>query len=434
MRKTALLIGTLLLGLAACQSTSPDSASSTPLNPGVEPTATGETSSSPTLEATPLPTASQLSGEIVCGSLDESARSYYNRAMGLQKTGEWDKAKMLYERAIEADPGYCDAMDNLGLMLRQQGDLQGAVEWYLRSIEIAPHNTIARRNLAVAYGYQGKTDLAANQYKQIIAIDPGNPEGYFGLAGIFLDQERYAEAVPYYEEAARLYESSGSFWAHDAYHGLGIAMAELDQCKEAVSNLKRVYDEYIYDAQVNYYLGYCYLDDTISDPSLAEQYLVRSAFLGMELPQEIWDTLPHLDLQLADDLRVIYAYFGIFELDDQGSFFFPTDQVPYREGLEYGWIMILDSTRGSVCWREEYELPAPPRSWGTVETGGDTTIAKDGRTATTEFCQDAADQVLGNSWILQNGDPLGPHEMRIYVDGVPVRTFEFVVGLSGESS
>jgi len=434
MRKITLLIGTLLLGLAACQQIGSETATSAPSSPAIASSVALETLAISTQEATPLPTTSQSSGEIVCSSLDEGARSDYSRATSLQQSGEWEEAKLLYERAIAADPGYCDAMDNLGLLLRQQGDLQGAIDWYLRSIDVAPQNTIARMNLAVAYDYQGKADLAAEQYEQIIAIDPATPEGFYGLAGIYLNQERYAQAVPYYREAARLYEEIGSFWAHDAYHGLGIALAELAQCAEAVENLELVYDEFIYDAQVNYYLGICYLDETISDPTLAEKYLVRSAFLGMELPQEIWDTLPHLDLQVADDLRVTYAYFGIFELADQDSFFFPTDQVPYREGLEYGWLMILETTRASICWREEYELPAPPRSWGSIEAGGDTTISEDGRTATTEICQDTADKVIGNSWILQNGDPLGPHEMRIYVESVPVKTFEFVLGLKGESS
>jgi len=434
MRKITLLIGTLLLGLAACQQIGSETATSTLSIPATASSVVLDTLSGSTQEATPLPTTSQSSGEIVCSSVNEGARSDYSRATSLQQSGEWEEAKLLYERAIEADPGYCDAMDNLGLILRQQGDLEGAIDWYLRSIEVAPHNTIARMNLAVAYDYQGKADLAAEQYEQIIAIDPANPEGFYGLAGIYLNQERYVQAVPYYREAARLYEESGSFWAHDAYHGLGIALAELGQCAEAVENLERVYDEFIYDAQVNYYLGFCYLDETISDPTLAEQYLVRSAFLGMVLPQEIWDILPHLDLQVADDLRVTYAYFGIFEIADQDSFFFPTNQVPYREGLEYGWLMILETTRASICWREEYQLPDQPRSWGSVEAGGDTTISADGRTATTEICQDATDMVIGNSWILLNGDPLGAHELRIFIEGMPVKTFEFVVGATGESS
>ena len=74
-----------------------------------------------------------------------------------------------------------EAMDNLGLILRQEGNLKGPIDWYLRSIDLAPHNTVARQNLAVAYSHQGITDLEMGQYELIIEIDPINPEGYYGL-------------------------------------------------------------------------------------------------------------------------------------------------------------------------------------------------------------------------------------------------------------
>ena len=79
-------------------------------------------------------------------------------------------------------------------------------------------------------------------------------------------------------------------------------------------------------------------------------------------------------------------------------------------------------------------LPAPPRSWGSVEAEGYTTLAADGRTAVTDFRSELLKPFVGNSWILENGDPLGVHAMRIYVKGEYVTTFEFVVGVIGESS
>ena len=88
-----------------------------------------------------------------------TSTGYFNRGLNLQMIGNLEEAKVLYEQAIEVDPWFCDAMDNLGLILRQEGDLAGAVDWYLRSIEIAPHNCVARQNLAVAYSHQGKTAL-----------------------------------------------------------------------------------------------------------------------------------------------------------------------------------------------------------------------------------------------------------------------------------
>jgi tetratricopeptide (TPR) repeat protein len=380
-----------------------------------------------------LATTSQMSADVVCGTLDDSAAGYYTRGLNLQMIGNFDEAKELYLQAIELDPGYCDAMDNLGVILRQEGDLKGAIEWYRRSIDLAPHNTVARQNLAVAYSHQGKTDFEMEQYELIIEIDPINPEGYYGLAGIYMREGSFEKAVPLYEKAAEYYDVNGSVWARDAYYGLGISLAGMGRCVEAVETLEGIYDEFIYDAWVNYHLGYCYLDARITDPELAELYLVRSAFLGMELPEEVWEFLPRFDFRIEDDLWITYGYFGIIVPDDQGGFFFPTSQVPYREGIEYGWMMLIDTTRGSVRWQEEFELPVPSQTWGTIE-GGFTTISADGLTAMTEIQTELVEPVIGNSWLLERGDPLGTHEMRIYVEGEYVTTFEFEVGLSGESS
>ena len=429
----ALLVAVILL--SGCGAKVVISATAVP--PTAAPTSTPSIEPTPTagLEAAEEATiTSQLQAGLVCGSQDPQAIEYYNRAHQLQLQGDLQGAVPLYQRSIEFDPVYCDAMDNLGLILRQQGDVQGAIEWYLRSIDIAPDNSVARMNLAVAYNQQGRTSLAIEQYREIIARDPHNPEGYYGLAGIYQDQGKYEEAVPLYRQAVRWYEESGSYWVSDAYHGLGLALAALNRCPEAVETLGRVYDQFMYDPWVNYAIGACYLGEALNDPERADLYIARASFLGFELPEEIWGYLPSWDLQVGEDLGLVYGYFGLFEYGSEGPFFFPTLDVPYRDGLEYGWVIFLNTTHETVCWREEYEMPAPPRSWGDVEADGETTISEDGRTATTEFCQAAGDQIIGNSWVLTNGDPLGEHEIRIYVEGQSVTTFDFFVGLEGDGS
>jgi hypothetical protein len=66
---------------------------------------------------------------------------------------------------------------------------------------------------------------------------------------------------------------------------------------------------------------------------------------GMYLPLEEQDFLFCNDLQISDDLFLTHGYSSMFELDSQGGFFFPTAEVPYQEGLEYGWMLFLETTR-----------------------------------------------------------------------------------------
>ncbi len=96
--------------------------------------------------------------------------------------------------------------------------------------------------------------------------------------------------------------------------------------------------------------------------------------------------------------------------------------------------MFVDTERISVRWREEYQIPAPPQSRGSVEADGYTTVLADSRASVIDFRSELLEPIIGNSWILQNGDPREEHEMRISVEGEYATTFEFVVELQGDSS
>jgi uncharacterized protein HemY len=61
------------------------------------------------------------------------------------------------------------------------------------------------------------------QFKQMVAEYPDSPMGHFSLGKLYLDQRRYAEAVPCLEAATRL---DGEYAAAlvalgDAYAGMG---------------------------------------------------------------------------------------------------------------------------------------------------------------------------------------------------------------------
>jgi len=61
----------------------------------------------------------------------------------LSGQGKPAEAMQEYQKAIELDANYCDAMDNLGQLLRSQGELDEAIYWYKRSINLVPGNRAA---------------------------------------------------------------------------------------------------------------------------------------------------------------------------------------------------------------------------------------------------------------------------------------------------
>ena len=116
-----------------------------------------------------------------CPTRNPEAQDFFRNGVQLVQQGNVEEAIKAYTRAIELDGNFCDAMDNLGQLLRRKGKIDEAIHWYKRSIELFPKNSIAHLNLAVAYSFQGKFGEAIAEHKINIGIDPENPEGYYGL-------------------------------------------------------------------------------------------------------------------------------------------------------------------------------------------------------------------------------------------------------------
>lgn len=251
-------------------------------------------SNTPTLDATLTPEASPtsisrlLTYDLFCATSNEEARQAYNAAIEFEEQGLVEQAQESYLRAIELDPGFCDAMDNLGLLLRHQGNVEGAIYWYQRSVEVAPKNPVAHQNLGFAYRFKGQYEEALAEYQILMDIDPENPEGYFGAGQVYLYLDRPADAIPMLENAEQIYASSDYpleyLW--DAQYLLGVAhyfTGEYELCRDYLEPLYSLFET---DAWVNYMLGMSYLEEPIRDLEKARFYLLRAQNLGMELPPE----------------------------------------------------------------------------------------------------------------------------------------------------
>jgi hypothetical protein len=125
-------------------------------------------------------------------------------------------------------------------------------------------------------------------------------------------------------------------------------------------------------------------------------------------------------------LEVTSAQFGIFGADSEGRrILFETDRFPAVTAAPYGWYIIFKTSKSTVVWREEFELPEPPPSWGPGETLGIYTISPDRKTAVTERVIPTRLGFIANEWRYAPGDPIGAHAMRVYIDGQLVREFKF---------
>jgi hypothetical protein len=125
-------------------------------------------------------------------------------------------------------------------------------------------------------------------------------------------------------------------------------------------------------------------------------------------------------------LEVVSAQFGVFGADQAGRrVLYETDKFPAVIAAPYGWYIVFKTPKPTVIWREEFELPEPPPTWGPGEALGIYTISPDRKTAVTERIIPTRLGFIANEWRYAPGDPVGAHKMRVYIDGQLIREFAF---------
>jgi tetratricopeptide (TPR) repeat protein len=80
----------------------------------------------------------------------------------MQDIGDLDSAMKLYQKAIEVDPAYAVAYNDLGVIYEAKGMLDRAEESYLKAIKIDPYYLSTYTNLALFY--ENKRDLKKAAY------------------------------------------------------------------------------------------------------------------------------------------------------------------------------------------------------------------------------------------------------------------------------
>lgn len=106
--------------------------------------------------------------------LQRQARQYRRQGVELQRIGNLDTALSLYQKAIELDPVYAIAYNDLGIMYEAKGLLEQAEENYLKSIKIDPRYLSAYSNLALLYENKRNLDKATLYWEKRAEL--GSPD------------------------------------------------------------------------------------------------------------------------------------------------------------------------------------------------------------------------------------------------------------------
>lgn len=146
-----------------------------------------------------------------------AAKIYYSKGLAESDIGNYEGAVKYYKKAVEEDPEFAFAWDNLGLSYRQLNQYDDAIDAYNKSLKIDPNGLLPLQNIAIAYIYKEEYQKAIRAYKQLAKIDNNNPEVFYGIGNIYATTlKEYEKGLDNMCKAYNLYIEQKSPYRVDA--------------------------------------------------------------------------------------------------------------------------------------------------------------------------------------------------------------------------
>ncbi|HXE79438.1 MAG TPA: FG-GAP-like repeat-containing protein [Vicinamibacterales bacterium] len=125
------------------------------------------------------------------------ASTLYRLGTLLARSGETDRARTAYERALQLQPDLAEAHNDLGTLLAREGDLEGAIARFRAALDAAPDYPDALNNLGYALLLSGQDAEARSLYERALELQPDFPEALNNL-GLLLGRAGQLDAAEGY--------------------------------------------------------------------------------------------------------------------------------------------------------------------------------------------------------------------------------------------
>jgi len=199
--------------------------------------------------------------------------AYNNLGLVYNDMKMFSKAILYYQKAIEIDPDYALAYNNLGNIYYYQKTYDTAIQDYQKAIQFDSTFTSPYYNLGLIYDNLKAYDKAASYYNKVINLDSTDISSYISLGDVYYQQKRYDKAIPYYQKAIRLDSLNTKAYNYlgDAYHQQKLYDKAILNYRKTISidpantaaynNLGNIYyDQKLYDKAITNYQKTIQLD------------------------------------------------------------------------------------------------------------------------------------------------------------------------------
>lgn len=156
--------------------------------------------------------------------------AYAGKAWLLMKLKDTATALQQFEKAIEIFPESEEAYYYYGNYFKAINNYNKAIKYYNKSISLNPYYFWAYQNLHIIYLKQYKTQDAIRVLQMALQYFKQSPEVYNKLGNFYFSKKDFTKALFYYDEAIKTDKNYSFAYANKAY-----TLLEMNKYKEAIN-------------------------------------------------------------------------------------------------------------------------------------------------------------------------------------------------------
>ncbi len=136
-------------------------------------------------------------------------RGHFELGEYYSSRGLFDKAIQEYNKAIDLDPNYGLAFNQIAFVYFSMEDFEKAIEYFERYISVSPGDANPLDSMAVCYYRMGRLDETVAKYKEALEVKPDWIYSYWAIGYINALKEDYSEAMKWVDQGIAIAPTPG---------------------------------------------------------------------------------------------------------------------------------------------------------------------------------------------------------------------------------
>jgi tetratricopeptide (TPR) repeat protein len=162
------------------------------------------------------------------------AQAWNNLGIALNKKGDAENAKNCFMQALDSNPRLAETHVDLAILLTKEKRLDEAIVHYRAALELRPGDAQAHNNLGIALAAQGKSSDALRHFAEAVRLNPQYAKAQNNFANALAEQGKLQEAAAHYLAAIQLQPLHP-----DAHFNLGMVLVRQGRQAEATREFGR---------------------------------------------------------------------------------------------------------------------------------------------------------------------------------------------------